>query len=439
MTKQRNTLWTKKTYSLAVAGALAVSLMLTAFAYARINLRETPASQPPRGIAGSDLRTELIIATDLHYLSPELTNHGAFFTSLIENADGKTMEYSEEVIEAFVDMVIEKKPEALILTGDLTFNGAKKSHEDLAEKLERVRDAGVQVLILSGNHDLNSSSAASFEGDGYRLVEGVTPEEFEEIYKNFGFQGACSRDEASLSYMWELKPGLRLVMLDVNGVEQEGTVPEETLAWLEEQLMDAEREHAEVLSFSHQNLLRHSMFTEGYVIANSQEVLALYGRYGVSVNFSGHLHIQHMAEQEGLTEIATSALSVAPTQYARVVMDGPSLEYHTSSVDVPGWAAARELTDENLLDFHAYAETFFTDNSYRQAMTALRDMDDEDMAEAMARYHADQNKGYYAGIQADRQEEMLRAWKNSSTFFGTYLSSFCEEVWEDQNYKVIPL
>lgn len=49
-----------------------------------------------------------MIATDLHYLSPKLTDHGSFFTSLIENADGKTMAYSEEVTEAFVDTVIEK-------------------------------------------------------------------------------------------------------------------------------------------------------------------------------------------------------------------------------------------------------------------------------------------------------------------------------------------
>ena len=44
----------------------------------------------------------IAVATDLHYLSPLLTDHGAYFEQMIQNADGKVMEYSEELIDAFV-------------------------------------------------------------------------------------------------------------------------------------------------------------------------------------------------------------------------------------------------------------------------------------------------------------------------------------------------
>ena len=119
-------------------------------------------------------RAVLFTATDLHYIAPTLTDNGALFTDLIERGDGKAMAYSDALIEAFVAQVIAEKPDALILSGDLTFNGARESHEALSLRLARVRDAGIPVFVLPGNHDLNSSSAARFEGDGYTRVDGVT-------------------------------------------------------------------------------------------------------------------------------------------------------------------------------------------------------------------------------------------------------------------------
>lgn len=73
----------------------------------------------------------LAIASDLHYLSPELTDHGPYFQRVIENADGKAMQYCEEVTDAFMEQIIALSPDALILSGDLTFNGARQSHEAL--------------------------------------------------------------------------------------------------------------------------------------------------------------------------------------------------------------------------------------------------------------------------------------------------------------------
>ncbi|MHC5792010.1 metallophosphoesterase, partial [Streptococcus pyogenes] len=77
-------------------------------------------------------------ATDLHYLSSKLTDKGNFFTDLFNNADGKNMQYIEEITEAFVENVIAEKPEILVISGDLTFNGEKDSHLDLERKLHRI-------------------------------------------------------------------------------------------------------------------------------------------------------------------------------------------------------------------------------------------------------------------------------------------------------------
>ncbi len=68
----------------------------------------------------------------------------------------------------------EIKPDVLILSGNLSFNGAKASHEGLAAKLKAIEDSGVSVLVMPGNHDLYSRIAACFEGDDYTLVDNVS-------------------------------------------------------------------------------------------------------------------------------------------------------------------------------------------------------------------------------------------------------------------------
>ncbi len=89
----------------------------------------------------------LFTATDLHYIAPTLTDNGALFTDLIEQGDGKVMAYSDALIEAFVAQVIAEKPDALILSGDLTFNGARESHEALSFGL-RASATGIPVFVL---------------------------------------------------------------------------------------------------------------------------------------------------------------------------------------------------------------------------------------------------------------------------------------------------
>ena len=75
------------------------------------------------------------VASDLHYIAPALTDHGPFFTALTENSDGKLMRYMEELTDAFLSEVEAERPDALLLTGDLSFNGARESHLAFADKL----------------------------------------------------------------------------------------------------------------------------------------------------------------------------------------------------------------------------------------------------------------------------------------------------------------
>lgn len=150
---------------------LLLSAAVLAGAFALTDALNSRTDEP--GVDRGDGVT-VAVATDLHYLAPELTDGGEFFTRLVSDADGKVMLYIDELVRAFAWQVADERPDALIISGDLTFNGETASHEALADILGGIEAAGVPVYVIPGNHDLNSSMAARYSGDGYERVESPT-------------------------------------------------------------------------------------------------------------------------------------------------------------------------------------------------------------------------------------------------------------------------
>lgn len=59
-------------------------------------------------------------------------------------------------------MAQRKKPAAIIVTGDITFNGERVSAEKFAEIFKPLKHT--QVLVLPENHDIFDSWAREFRG-----------------------------------------------------------------------------------------------------------------------------------------------------------------------------------------------------------------------------------------------------------------------------------
>lgn len=384
------------------------------------------------GCACAQQSRSIIVATDLHFISPELTDHGPYFTNMIASSDGKLVMYCSELVEAFIDQVIAAQPDCVILSGDVTFNGAKKSHEDLAVLLTRIREAGIPIYLISGNHDVGSGAGARFHGDSYTRVEGVTQQEFESIYRDFGFAQAVSRDPYSLSYMAEPFPGLRVLMLDTNVPSAGGSVTGSTLAWLEQALAKAQADGAKVIAVTHQNLYAHSsLLSRGFVINNADALLTLYKRYGVAVNFSGHMHLQHTMHTSdgGIPEIASSSLAVAPCQYGVITITGDQAQYHTEITDVAAWAKRNGKTDEHLLNFADFAERFFKGYSDMQPAKAY----DSEEERAVGALVSDINFAYFSGRMDTLPEDVsiLSDWLKQPGFFSAYIASILADEPKD--------
>ncbi len=356
----------------------------------------------------------ICVATDIHYIAPELTDGGAYFTELIENADGKAMQYCEEITDAFVNRMKELKPDVLILSGDLTFNGAKASHEGLAAKLKEIEETGVRVLVIPGNHDLNSRIAACFKGDGYTLVDSVSAGAFAEIYGDYGYLEATGRDSFSLSYTYDVSPELRLLLVDVNTESAPGVCTDETLAWVSEQLKEAKSKSMQVIAVSHQNLIAHNpMFTDGFVMGQNDSLLKLYQEYGVRCNLSGHMHIQHVAEEKGTKDIATSSLMISPCQYGVIELKRDTASYHTEKLDF-----------EHAKD----TELFFRDTSTRMLKRSIKDP-----SERACEFFTEVNSAYFSGRRdiIEWDDEAYREITEKSPFVGLYLKSVYDDGFAD--------
>lgn len=375
-----------------------------------------------------------VIASDLHYIAPELTDGGPGYQQALKNGDSKFMPYVEEITDAFLDEVLADPPDVVLLTGDLTFNGAEISHRRLAGKLQRLEDAGIPVLVLPGNHDVYNENAALYRGGSFERVPFASGESFAEIYRDFGPGEALSADSDSLSYVWQLNEQVWIMMLDENTAHDFCGLSDRSFQWIEAQLQKAREEGRFVLVAGHQNVFQHSIFRGGYVIQGAQRLQELLRRYGVPLCLSGHLHTQHVLSEDGLTEIATSALCSYPCQYAVLTAEDGRLRYGTRRLDLAAWAERNGRPDAVFQDFAGAAGTYMDAHFTPAGMAPL--VDDPVLWAEMLAYLQALNRAYFSGdlreiAALDPDGRLAGLWAEENGMTAWYLRSVLDEEGND--------
>ena len=98
---------------------------------------------------------------------------GKFFRKCKKTSQGKDLYYQETALTAFMRMAQRKKPAAIIVTGDITFNGERVSAEKFAEIFKPLKHT--QVLVLPGNHDIFDGWAREFRGKKQFYAGEISP------------------------------------------------------------------------------------------------------------------------------------------------------------------------------------------------------------------------------------------------------------------------
>ena len=362
---------------------------------------------------------KIAIATDLHLLSDQLFDFDPETMDAYVSGDGRLVFYTSEIMDALSTQLSVEKPDVLIISGDLTHNGEKKSHEVLSKKLKALEKEGVRVLVVPGNHDIENFLARSLEESKWVTTDTIVAKDFERLYKDFGYTDAFERDPNGLSYVSELSEDLWVLMMDSNRYRigmptGSGEIRDVSLEWMESILMKAQEKGVEVFSVMHHNLLIHSPNNYiGNTLNNYEDVLELYDRYNVRLNFSGHIHAQgivHSEHTNPIYDVVTSSISISPIQYGWVTYQKENgFEYNIRQVDVQTWAIENGKTDLNLLNFKDYARDSFKALSYGRTLETLTELAlyDVEMNELLASSMSEVNAYYFPGHIANERERFL--------------------------------
>ena len=312
--------------------------------------------------------SRMVILSDPHLLSPELVTPGSAINN-IDQGDSKMVAMSDDIMAAITDSIINIQPRLVLLTGDLTNNGERASHERMAQYLDRLASHGIQPLVIPGNHDCNNPYACRYDGEKTSPTVTVTREEFAQIYRNYGYGDDFQRDPASLSYCCEPIQGVVIIGIDsnmdemntltsrgdsVNTYHNGGRIKSETLQWVIDRANEARNQGKHVIAMMHHHLVPHfdqeDRLLTNYIVKDHDNIANQLMQAGIHTVFTGHLHVTDVAtlyngeHSDSIVEVATGSAICYPFAL-RVVSFGrkaPSLDLNTLDIDTRWLNSTRE-------------------------------------------------------------------------------------------------
>ncbi len=226
---------------------------------------QTPASAKEKEKQAELEPVKIAIFSDPHYYAPELGTSGEAFEKYLAG-DRKLLAESEAILEATLEEIMESDADVVLVSGDLTKDGEKISHEQFADFLKKVEQSGKQVYVTAGNHDIYNPHAYSFKGSETKKVDHISPKEFRSIYRSFGYGEAIAKDPESLSYVGEPAEGIRLIVMDSalyntnlkdDYPKTGGAYSRSRMKWITEQIEEAREDGKLVLGMTHHGIVEH--------------------------------------------------------------------------------------------------------------------------------------------------------------------------------------
>jgi 3',5'-cyclic AMP phosphodiesterase CpdA len=283
-----------------------------------------------------NLNFRFAIISDLHIALPQtIWEHPGRF---------HLVEVSIPALEFVLNELDQLNLDFLLIPGDLTQHGEPENHRWLADRLSKLP---YPAYVIPGNHDLVEKSATD---------RAIGADEFAGYYQKFGY------NSDRLYYSQTLLPGVRLIGLnsiffDDKGKQiSMGRIDDEQLNWLQKTLAGAAGEM--VMVMVHHNVIEHlpgqtlSPMGRRYMLQNASELLGILQKSGVQLLFTGHLHIQDVAQHQGISEITTGSLVSYPHPYRilefqQTEQGDRQLKVESGRVThIPGWEDLQHFSKE---------------------------------------------------------------------------------------------
>ena len=289
----------------------------------------------------TDLTFKFAVVSDLHIALPHTIWDAPNRFHLVE--------VSIPAFEQILTQLIEDQPDFLLLPGDLVQHGERENHQWMVDRLSQLP---FPTYVVPGNHDVVRQWGSSLEGK-----DRIALADFPKLYRQFGYT-----DEQQLYYQQEVLPGVHLIGLNSNAFDETGEqigtglIDEAQLAWLDEQLEALTGKF--VMVMVHHNVLEHlpgqsqTKLGQRYMISNAPELVKRLQAAKVPVAFTGHLHVQDIAQAGNFYAVTTGSLVSYPHPYRLMSLTTDEAGAHHLKIEsqrikqVPEWPTLQETSKE---------------------------------------------------------------------------------------------
>lgn len=173
-------------------------------------------------------------------------------------------EFQEDYFNNILSYLKEKKPDAVVCSGDLVHKGRYVQYQKFVPYLQKLKDIGIPLLCIPGNHDVKNNGLVFFE----RFI-GPRRSKIELDEKDTMIVGVCSaKDDIS-----------------------EGEITDEQLEWLARQF-SANLENRVVALHHHVIPVPYSG-RKHTTLVDAGEFIEFTQLFGIDLVLIGHKHIPH--------------------------------------------------------------------------------------------------------------------------------------------------
>ncbi len=210
-----------------------------------------------------DTRTETLVTTRCAHAIPR-----PFTIAQISDLHYGSAPFVPDLMESIVGQINELEPDLLVVSGDLTMSGYRKEFVDAKEQIDQISCRN--KLIIPGNHDSMNAGYMHF-------TDVIGPR-----------QGVFSDDDIVVVGVDSTQPDL-----------DDGRVGRSLYGWIEQNLTAVSGLRVFVLH--HHILPVPDTGRERNVCYDAGDVIKLLLRSGVDLVLSGHKHVPHAWNLNGLT------------------------------------------------------------------------------------------------------------------------------------------
>ena len=180
--------------------------------------------------------------------------------------------------------------------------------------LEKVKDAGIPVLMIPGNHDFNLCDPETYDSFYAPVLE------------------MQERDPSSLSYRTDLC-GVRFLAMDDSSADpgMNGFYSKETIAWTKRQLKEAQSLGMRVIFLTHHPLLYK---TDQDKDTGRAEMVSLLKQYDARLIVSGHVHSEAVLRDDPLYEIVLGMPLSGMHEIGVLDLEDDWLRYHAEPANL---------------------------------------------------------------------------------------------------------